>query len=120
MDIADIATPDFIEVDVNERLGKVRSIFERENPKGIIVQEDDDYTGVITQKQRSSPMSRQREAGAMTRSAPKVERTDDVREVARVLVEGGVKLAPVFEAGELWGIVTEDESSMRFSTTLTR
>ncbi|NHN62424.1 CBS domain-containing protein [Haloarcula sp. JP-Z28] len=110
MDIADIATREFVEVDANKRLGKVRSIFERENPKGIIVTEDDDYTGVITQKQLvQSHVEDNAKAGAMTRSAPKVERTDDVREVARVLVEGGVKLAPVFEAGELWGIVTEDD-----------
>jgi CBS domain-containing protein/ribosome-associated translation inhibitor RaiA len=47
-------------------------------------------------------------AGAMTRSAPKVERTADVRKVARVLVEGGTKIAPVFQGGELWGIITED------------
>ncbi|EMA16367.1 CBS domain-containing protein [Haloarcula marismortui] len=110
MDIADIATREFVEVDANKRLGKVRSIFERENPKGIIVTEDGDYTGVITQKQLvQSHVEDNAKAGAMTRSAPKVERTDDVREVARVLVEGGVKLAPVFEAGELWGIVTEDD-----------
>jgi CBS domain-containing protein/ribosome-associated translation inhibitor RaiA len=47
-------------------------------------------------------------AGAMTRSAPKVERTADVRKVARVLVEGGTKIAPVFQGEELWGIITED------------
>ncbi|GCF14505.1 CBS domain-containing protein [Haloarcula mannanilytica] len=110
MDIADIATRKFVEVDANKRLGKVRSIFERENPKGIIVREDGEYAGVITQKQLvQSHVEDNAKAGAMTRSAPKVERTDDVREVARVLVEGGVKLAPVFEAGELWGIVTEDD-----------
>ena len=110
MDIADIATREFVEVDANKRLGKVRSIFERENPKGIIVTEDGDYAGVITQKQLvQSHVEDNAKAGAMTRSAPKVERTDDVRKVARVLVEGGVKLAPVFEAGELWGIVTEDD-----------
>jgi CBS domain-containing protein/ribosome-associated translation inhibitor RaiA len=110
MDIADIATREFVEVDANKRLGKVRSIFERENPKGIIVTEDGDYAGVITQKQLvQSHVEDNAKAGAMTRSAPKVERTDDMREVARVLVEGGVKLAPVFEADELWGIVTEDD-----------
>ncbi|MBV0901731.1 CBS domain-containing protein [Haloarcula salina] len=110
MDIADIATREFVEVDANKRLGKVRSIFERENPKGIIVTDDGAYAGVITQKQLvQSHVEDNAKAGAMTRSAPKVGRTDDVREVARVLVEGGVKLAPVFEAGELWGIVTEDD-----------
>jgi CBS domain-containing protein/ribosome-associated translation inhibitor RaiA len=109
MDISDIATTEFVEVDANKRLGKVRSIFERENPKGIIVTEGGDYEGVITQKQLiQSHVEDNAKAGAMVRSAPKVERTDNVREVARVLVEGGTKIAPVFQNGELWGIVTED------------
>jgi len=109
MDIADIATRDYVEVDANERLGKVRSIFERKNPKGIVVTEDGEYTGVITQRQLvQSHVEDDAKAQALTRSAPKIERTDDVREVARVLVEGGVKVGPVFEAGRLWGIVTGD------------
>jgi len=109
MNIADIATNDFVELDVNVRLGKVRSIFERENPKGIIITEDGDYAGVITQKQLvQSHVEDNAKAGAMMRSAPKVERHDDVREVARVLVEGGAKIAPVFEGDSLWGVVTGD------------
>ena len=109
MDIADIATREFVEVDANKRLGKVRSIFERENPKGIIVTEDGAYAGVITQKQLvQSHVEDDAKAGAMTSSAPKVERTADVRKVARVLVEGGTKVAPVFQGEELWGIITED------------
>jgi len=109
MDIADIATREFVEVDANKRLGKVRSIFERENPKGIIVTDEGAYAGVITQKQLvQSHVEDDAKAGAMTSSAPKVERTADVRKVARVLVEGGTKVAPVFQSDELWGIVTED------------
>jgi CBS domain-containing protein/ribosome-associated translation inhibitor RaiA len=109
MDIADIATREFVEVDANKRLGKVRAIFERENPKGIIVTKDGAYAGVITQKQLvQSHVEDDAKAGAMTRSAPKVERTADVRKVARVLVEGGTKIAPVFQSEELWGIITED------------
>ena len=109
MDISDIATREFVEVDANKRLGKVRAIFERENPKGIIVTEGGEYTGVITQKQLvQSHVEDDAKAGAMVRSAPKVERTADVRKVARVLVEGGTKVAPVFQGEELWGIVTED------------
>jgi CBS domain-containing protein len=109
MDIADIATRDSIQVDIDERLGKVRSLFERENPKGILVADDGEYAGVITERQLlSSHVEDDTKAGAMMKAAPRVERTDDVREVARVLVEGAVKIAPVFEAGDLWGIVTED------------
>ena len=51
MNIADIATPEYIEVDVDERLGKVRSLFERENPKGIVVTGDGEYEGIVTERQ---------------------------------------------------------------------
>jgi len=109
MDIADIATSEYVAVDVDDRLGKIRSRFERENPKGLLVTDDGEYEGVITQKQLvQSHIEDDAKGGTVVQSAPKVERTDDVREVARVLVEGGTKVAPVFEAGKLWGIVTED------------
>ncbi|SDF57196.1 CBS domain-containing protein [Halorientalis regularis] len=107
MDIADIATSDYIEVDATERLAKVRSIFERKNPRGIIVTNDGAYEGVIGRRQLlQSHVQDDAKAESLVVSAPQVERTDDVREVARVLVEGGTKIAPVFEADQLWGIVT--------------
>jgi CBS domain-containing protein len=109
MDITDIAVSDFIEIDADERLGKVRSVFERENPKGVIVTRDGDYVGVISQKQLiQSHVEDNTKASALTRNAPKIDRHEDVREVARMLVEGGVKIAPVFEGDSLWGVVTED------------
>jgi CBS domain-containing protein/ribosome-associated translation inhibitor RaiA len=109
MNIEDIATREYIEVDVDGRLGKVRSVFERENPKGIIVTTDGAYEGVITEKQLlQSHVEDDAKAGAMVQNAPKVARTENVRDVARQLVEGGVKVAPVFENDALWGIVSED------------
>lgn len=110
MDIADIATSDYVEVDVDERLGKVRSLFERDNPRGIVVTDDGEYAGVVTQRQLvQSHVEDNAKTQALMRSAPNVKRTDGVREVARVLVEGGSKIAPVFEAGRLWGIVSGDD-----------
>jgi len=114
MDISDIATQDYAEVDAEERLGKVRALFEEENPKGVIVTRAGgaEYVGVITQKQLlSSHIGDDTRAVSLVNPdghAPKLERTEDVRDVARKLVEGGTKVAPVFEAGDLWGIVTED------------
>jgi len=110
MDIADIATREYVEVDADERLGKVRSIFERKNPKGVIVVDDGSYAGVITQKQLvQSHVEDRAKASALMQHAPKVERTADVRETARVLVESGTKIAPVFEANKLWGVITDDD-----------
>ena len=109
MDISNIATPDYAEVDADERLGKVRSMFEDdERPKGIVVTEDGEYTGIVNQKQLiQSHVQDDAKVRGLVRSAPKVRRTDDVREVARVLVESGAKIAPVFEGEALWGIVSE-------------
>jgi CBS domain-containing protein len=109
MDIADIATQEYVEVDADQRLSKVRSLFEHQNPKAVIVTDDDGYAGVITQQQLlQSHIEDDTKAAAMVKSAPKVERNADVREVARMLVEGDTKVAPVFEAGDLWGIVDAD------------
>ena len=110
MNIADIATPEYIEVDIDERLGKVRSLFERENPKGIVVTDGGEYEGIVTERQLlQSHVEDDAKVQVMVRSnVPSVERTDGVRDVARMLVEGGTKIAPVYEGDNLWGVVTED------------
>jgi CBS domain-containing protein len=110
MDIADIATQEYVEIDTDERLGKVRSLFERDNPKGLIVTKDGEYEGILNERQLiQSHIQDEAKVSGLVRPAPKIGRTDDVREVARVLVESGAKVAPVFENGELWGVVTGDD-----------
>jgi CBS domain-containing protein len=110
MDISTIATTDYYEIEAEERLGKARSTFEEHNPKGIIVTEAGAYEGVITQKQLlQSHIEDHTKVSTLTKPAPKIDRDADVRDVARELVEGGTKVAPVFEDdGSLWGIVDED------------
>lgn len=110
MDIADIATRDYVAVDADERLSKVRSRFERENPKGFVVTEGGEYEGVINERQLvQSHVQDSAKVRGLVQPAPKVGRQDDIREVARVLVEGGTRIAPVFEGDELWGVVTADD-----------
>jgi len=110
MNISDIAVSEYVEVDVSERLAKVRSIFERENPKGIVVTEDGEYAGVVGEKQlMRSRMEGDTKVSAVMKSAPSVDRHEDIRETARLLVEGDVKIAPVYEGEKLYGIVTVDQ-----------
>lgn len=109
MDITDIATQEYVGIDADDRLGTVRSVFERENPKGVLVTNGGTYSGVITQRDLlQSHVEDSTKAAALAGPAPKIERTADVREVARMLIEGGTKVAPVFEGEELWGIVDAD------------
>ncbi|MFB6097083.1 MAG: CBS domain-containing protein [Haloferacaceae archaeon] len=115
MDISEISNPEYVEVDAGTRLAKVRSIFERENPKGIIVTRDGEYAGVIGERQlvRSrvdddSKAETLLKASRQKTSAPKVDRHEDIRETARMLVEGGTKVAPVYEGEKRYGIITAD------------
>lgn len=114
MDIADIASPDYIEVEADTRLGKVRALFDDENPKGIIVTNDGEYAGVIDERVLlQSHVEDNAKASTLLKPSrkdpvPKIDRNEDIRAAARYLVEGGTKVAPVFEHDNLWGIITED------------
>lgn len=114
MNIADIATRDYIEVDIGTRMGKVRATFEDSNPKGIIVTNDEEYEGVISEREvLQSHVDDDAKVASLTKPsrsspAPKVDRDEGIRETARVLVESNEKVAPVFEDGELWGVITDD------------
>ena len=114
MDIADIATQEYLEVDVDTRMGKVRSTLENGNPKGLIVKNDGSYTGVISEREvLQSHVEDDAKVGALikpsrTDPTPKLDRTEDVRDAARKLIEGNAKVAPVFENDELWGVINND------------
>jgi len=56
-----------------------------------------------------SRMEDDTKVSAVMKSAPSVDRHEDLRETARLLVEGDVKIAPVYEGEKLYGIVTVDQ-----------
>lgn len=115
MEIADIATQEYVAVDISTRLGKVRGTFEEQNPKGIIVTRDGEYAQVLGERELlQSHVEDDAKVGALIKPsrndpAPKIGHNENIRDVARQLIEGGTKVAPVFdESGDLWGIVTAD------------
>jgi CBS domain-containing protein len=73
------------------------------------VLDDGDYAGVVTERALlQSRLDDDARVRALMRSAPGLERTTDVRDAARLLVEGGTSVAPVFEGDRLWGTVSAD------------
>ncbi len=114
MDISTIATREHESIDVGTRLGKVRALFEAENPKGVIVTDDGEYAGVLSERELiQSHIEDDAKVASLIKPsrndpAPRIDRDEDVRETARMLIEGGTKVAPVFEGDDLWGIVTAD------------
>ena len=108
MDITAIVVEEFVEVDVDERLAKVRAKFDRANPKGVIVTDDGEFAGVIGESELVKSRIKDTKASVLMTSAPRVDHTEDIREVARLLVEGDVSVAPVFRGDVLEGIITVD------------
>ena len=109
MDITDIVVEEFVEVDADERLATVRAAFDQANPKGVIVTEDGDYAGVIGESELvKSRIQDDTKASVLMTSAPRVAHHEDIRETARLLVEGDVNVAPVFRGEQLAGIITTD------------
>ena len=109
MDITDIVMTEFVGVDVDERLAKVRAKFEEQNPRGVIVTDDGSYEGVIGESELvKSRIQDDTKASVLMTSAPRLDHHEHIREVARLLVEGDVRIAPVFRGESLEGIITTD------------
>jgi len=109
MDITDIVLTDFVEVDADERLAKVRAKFDERDTRGVIVTDDGEYAGVIGESELvKSRIQDDTKASVLMTSAPRVDNHEDIREVARLLVEGDVRIAPVFRGDVLDGIITTD------------
>ena len=109
MDITDIVMTEFVEVDVDERLAKVRAKFDDADTRGVIITNDGDYEGVIGESELvKSQIKDDTKASVLMTSAPRVDHHEDVRETARLLVEGDVRIAPVFRGETLMGIITVD------------
>ena len=108
MDIVDIATQRYVDVSPDDRLGSVRSTLSGEED-GVLVVENADVVGVVTPEDLlRSQYDDDTTVERVAASVPSVGLTADVREVARLLVESNSTLAPVVEAGDIWGVVTTD------------
>lgn len=107
MDISSIVTDEYLEARPDDELGAVRSTFNAESPSGILVIEGSDCVGVITpQALLRSQTSDDATVRTMMETAPRVEQTENVREVARLMVENGTRIAPVYVEGEGRGSIT--------------
>lgn len=108
MNIADIATQQCLTVTPETQLGTVRSSFEEDTHQGgVLVLEEGSCLGVIQPRDLlRSQYEEDTTARTVVRSAPYIERSADVRDAARLLVESGTKLAPVTQQDEFWGCIT--------------
>lgn len=109
MDISALVSTEYAEVSTDTRVAKVVSAFDDPSCRGVLVTDDGAFEGVITRRQLvGSQYDPDRTAGTVTWAVPRVGPAEDVREVARLMLDGDARLLPVFDDGTLTGVVTAD------------
>ena len=111
MNVADAVTTEYVDVNPGTRVGKIRGLFDEDrNLEAILVRGDGKFDGLVTRKQLIASHHQPNEkVESIKRSAPRIERTEDVRETARLMVENELKLLPVFEDGRFEAVVTASD-----------
>ncbi len=108
MDIGEAVTTEYIEFEPSTRASKLMGAFKERGAKGLLINDDVDVAGVVTRKQllasRRDPDEKAR--NLMRDDVPHVDRRDDVREVARLMVESDLNLLPVYDGEQFDGVVT--------------
>ncbi|RRJ33772.1 CBS domain-containing protein [Halocatena pleomorpha] len=108
MDISEAVMTEHASFDPETRVSKLRGAFDREVLTNAILVEGEEVEGVIPRKEllgsHHDPGEKLR---SIVRSPPRVSRTEDVRETARLMVESELKLLPVYEGTQFYGVITD-------------
>jgi CBS domain-containing protein len=107
MDIEELVSTEYVEVDAKTPASKLRGAFDTEDARVLVVTNGGSFEGVVSQKRLlSSHHPPDETAMSVAVAPPKVSRREDVREVARLMVENELKLLPAFdEGGRFVGVV---------------
>ncbi len=109
MDITEILSTKFTEFDIGTPLSKVAGAFENQELDAVIVTDGDEYRGVVSRRQLASSSNQpSAKVGSQVQHVPAVERTEDVREVARLMIGSDAKTLPVLDDDGVVGVVTGD------------
>ncbi|MFB6104983.1 MAG: CBS domain-containing protein [Halobacteriaceae archaeon] len=109
MDIADLVTEDYESLPSTTPVSKLIGIFEDPAITGVIVTDADGYDGVVTRRQLlTSHHPPDEHIGSLVWHVPRLDPGEDVRDVARLMIDSGAHLLPVFDGATLTGVVTVD------------
>ncbi|EJN57523.1 CBS domain-containing protein [Halogranum rubrum] len=109
MDISEILSTKFTEFDIGTPLSKVAGAFENQELDAVIVTDGDEYRGIVSRRQLASSSNQpSAKVGSQVQHVPTVERPEDVREVARLMIGSDAKTLPVLDQGRVVGVVTGD------------
>ena len=109
MDISEILSSKFTEFDIGTPLSKVAGAFENQELDAVVVTDGDEYRGVVSRRQLASSSNQpSAKVGSQVQHVPTVDRIEDVREVARLMIGSDAKTLPVLNDDRVVGVVTGD------------
>lgn len=109
MNISDIVSTEYESVGPDARASELDGRFRETGAKAVVVLEDGEYVGLVTPRQLTAAhIDPDTKARNLVWSVARVDTTEDVRRVARLLVGSATKVLPVFEGDGLVGVVTTD------------
>ncbi|WP_227134664.1 CBS domain-containing protein [Halorubellus salinus] len=109
MDISEILSTRFTEFDIGAPLSKVAGAFENQELDAVVVTDGDEYRGLVSRRQLASSSNQpSAKVGSQVQHVPTVDRTEDVREVARLMIGSDAKTLPVLDSDQVFGVVTGD------------
>ncbi|MFB6305184.1 MAG: CBS domain-containing protein [Haloferacaceae archaeon] len=110
MDVSPLVSDEYTEVSTDTRISKVVAAFEDPSCRGVVVTNEGSFEGIITRRQLvGSHHDPDQKAGSSTWAVPHIGRDEDVRRVAQLMIDGDVRLLPVFDDQQLVGVVTADD-----------
>lgn len=109
MDIADIVSEEYVEFTPETRVSKLAGAFDDPTLRGVLVH-GDEFAGVVTRRQLAASRHPPEElVGSLVWHVPRLAPDEDVRDVARLMIDSGSQLLPVFEGPHLRGVVAADD-----------
>ena len=109
MDISEIVSTSFTKFDVGTPLSTVTGAFENQELDAVVVTDGDEYRGVVSRRQLASSSNQpSAKVGSQVQHVPTVDRTEDVREVARLMIGSDAKTLLVLDDNRVVGVVTAD------------
>jgi CBS domain-containing protein/ribosome-associated translation inhibitor RaiA len=109
MDIADVVSEEYITFTPEARVSKLVGAFDDPSVTGVVIR-GDEFEGVVTRRQLATSHHPPTEkVGSVVHRVPRLAPDEDVRKVARLMIESDSQLLPVFEGETLVGVVTADD-----------
>ena len=106
MDIADIVSDDYVAFTPETPVSKLVGAFDDPAVTGVVIR-GDEFEGVVTRRQITTSHHQPGEkVGSLVHRVPQLAPDEDVRHVARLMIESDSRLLPVFEGRTMVGVVT--------------